>query len=724
MMKGVLACACLLALLALVGAQNQPVVPFPASFNCTDCEIVSWAFPTPTSLIIVTQDGKVWSSLDSGVSWAPILRWNKISSIVQQNNSTLYFFPWTGNNFFYSTNGGVTIVNASWPVAMGQVQVESFQPHPTQSGWLMFAAAFQTSQTASLYVSKNYGQNWTLYLQNGLDMPPFIQWGNSTSNPDLVFAIDKNNNFIYTNNYGQTSPFQLIQNAAGLVQTQHYQFVATTDGPKIWLYASSYRADPTHTSRGSYKLAEFPTGDNIPNGYTFLDDTTRAEYLGVHVSYPSGTQPQWGTIYSSEFDGAFYTMSADYIYYNNGAFDFHRFRSLAGIYIANFVPNWQQLNEPADKKTIITFDNGGEWIFLDAPNADMNGNPFYCPDPSIWGCSLHLHPDTSSPSTIPGLSFPGWRTHSSAVGMIIANGNVGNKLSYTPSEVSTFLSRDGGLTWAQIVQEATVFEFGDHGGVLVMAPAMTLTSYVLYSYDMGNTTTLLTFTTNTSQFIYVTSIFTEPNGNGLQFIINGYNNQTTEAWYIYTIDLSVFPLRQCGDSDFETFIPSNGNQASCFMGATTTYTRRKQSSVCNNKNQFSDTIISQTPCPCTIEDYECDWNYQRNFSGSGQLNCSLITPVTWCEDGADNYYVQTGYTLVPDTLCDPTLPGAVNLVATQKACPKKKHPAEVAAAVIVTLLVVGSVVAVGVLYWKNDRFRNWILSFRGSSQRYSTINNE
>jgi hypothetical protein len=281
------------------------------------------------------------------------------------------------------------------------------------------------------------------------------------------------------------------------------------------------------------------------------------------------------------------------------------------------------------------------------------------------------------------------------------------------------------LTWAQIVQEATVFEFGDHGGVLVMAPAMTLTSFVWYSFDMGNTTTLLTFTTNTSQFIYVQSIITEPFGSGLQFIINGYNvyNNITN-WYIYTIDLSVFPMRQCGTSDFETFIPSNGNQAVCFMGATTTYTRRKQSSECYNLNQFSDTIVSQTPCPCTIEDYECDWNYQRGFNGSGTFNCTLNYPAPACEDGADHYWVQTGYALVPDTLCDPTLPGALNLVATQKACPSKKHPAEVAAAVIVTLLVVGSVVAVGLLYWKNDRFRNWILSFRGSSQRYSTINNE
>lgn len=721
MMRAVLACVlCIVAFLALAGAQN-PIVNFPAAqYNSTNLQIVAWAFPTPTSVIIATGDGKVYSSVDNGVTWTAILRWNKISNIIQQN-STIYFFPITGTNFFYSTNGGANIFNVTLPVPWGQVQANAFQPHPTQAGWVLLGTCSQNN-LCSMYYTKNYGQSWTAAFASNLALGPFISWGNDTSSPDTVFLIQKNGEFGYTQDYSKV--FVLFQNAVGFVITNHYQFVATQDGPTTWLYASSYRDDATHTQRGSYNLADFPFGNNIPNGYTFLDDTTRAEYLGLHVRYPSGTQPQWGDIYSSQFDGAYYQLSASHIYWNSGVYDFHRVRSLNGIYIANHVQNWQELNEAAKKGTLVTLDNGAEWRFLDAPNADMNGNPFACSTPSTWGCSLHLHPDTSSPSTIPGLNYPGWRTHTSAVGMIIGNGNVGTSLSYAPTEVSTFLSRDGGLSWNQIYSEATIFEFGNHGGILLMAPAMTITSFILYSFDYGNTTNFYQFTTNTTRYMYVTSIFTEPYGNGQQFVINGWAPVANATeWFVYTVDLSVFQLRACGTDDFETFIPSNGDEAQCFMGATTTYTRRKQSSICYNTNTDSDTIISQTPCPCAIDDYECDFNYEMTFNGSTTFNCTRLYALPTCDDGSDSYWEETGYALVPDTMCSPTAPGALNLVATKKSCPKKKHPAEVAAAVIVTLLVVGGVVAVGVLYWKNDRFRNWILSFKGSSHRYSEINN-
>ena len=37
-----------------------------------------------------------------------------------------------------------------------------------------------------------------------------------------------------------------------------------------------------------------------------------------------------------------------------------------------------------------------------------------------------------------------------AVGLIIGNGNVGKYLTEDEEEVATFLSRDGGLTWAEV----------------------------------------------------------------------------------------------------------------------------------------------------------------------------------------------------------------------------------------------------------------------------------
>lgn len=59
----------------------------------------------------------------------------------------------------------------------------------------------------------------------------------------------------------------------------------------------------------------------------------------------------------------------------------------------------------------------------------------------------------------------------SAIGVVMANGNVGERLEFDRgSKKGTFLSRDGGLTWSEIAKIPLIYEFGDHGGLLVAAP--------------------------------------------------------------------------------------------------------------------------------------------------------------------------------------------------------------------------------------------------------------
>jgi len=58
----------------------------------------------------------------------------------------------------------------------------------------------------------------------------------------------------------------------------------------------------------------------------------------------------------------------------------------------------------------------------------------------------------------------------SAIGVVMAVGNVGDKLEYAKgSRKGTFISRDGGVAWAEIAKIPLIYEFGDHGGLLVAA---------------------------------------------------------------------------------------------------------------------------------------------------------------------------------------------------------------------------------------------------------------
>lgn len=58
-----------------------------------------------------------------------------------------------------------------------------------------------------------------------------------------------------------------------------------------------------------------------------------------------------------------------------------------------------------------------------------------------------------------------------AVGIVMAVGVIGDKLDFTKSaRRGTFLSRDGGVNWSEIAKIPLIYEFGDHGGLLVAAP--------------------------------------------------------------------------------------------------------------------------------------------------------------------------------------------------------------------------------------------------------------
>ena len=64
---------------------------------------------------------------------------------------------------------------------------------------------------------------------------------------------------------------------------------------------------------------------------------------------------------------------------------------------------------------------------------------------------------------------PSFYTHESAPGLIMAVGNTGAYLDVNADEVCTWLSRDGGLSWEDVREDAHIYEFGDHGGIIVSA---------------------------------------------------------------------------------------------------------------------------------------------------------------------------------------------------------------------------------------------------------------
>tara|TARA_B100000780_G_scaffold190788_1_gene134329 strand:+ start:2294 stop:2713 length:420 start_codon:yes stop_codon:yes gene_type:complete len=67
----------------------------------------------------------------------------------------------------------------------------------------------------------------------------------------------------------------------------------------------------------------------------------------------------------------------------------------------------------------------------------------------------------------------------------MATGNLGDRLTPYASKTNTYLTRDGGLSWIEAAKGSHIYEFGDHGGIILMARDNVATQTLSYSWDHG-----------------------------------------------------------------------------------------------------------------------------------------------------------------------------------------------------------------------------------------------
>ena len=66
-------------------------------------------------------------------------------------------------------------------------------------------------------------------------------------------------------------------------------------------------------------------------------------------------------------------------------------------------------------------------------------------------------------------SRPSFYSHANAPGVVMAAGNTGEFLDASADTTCTWLSRDGGTSWEDVANYAAIYEFGDHGSILLSA---------------------------------------------------------------------------------------------------------------------------------------------------------------------------------------------------------------------------------------------------------------
>lgn len=247
---------------------------------------------------------------------------------------------------------------------------------------------------------------------------------------------------------------------------------ATTNADEMLLFVTDNGRE--------WSRARFPHGHGLKeNAYTIVESTPHSIMVDV-LTHPSAVA---GTMFTSNSNGTYFVKSLDYTSRSiSGIVDFEKIVAVEGISIANTVSNADEIERHHSHKRVqtkITFDDGGHWQLLKAPDTNVKGKKFKCDVSDPQSCALHLHSVTQPHNLGRVFSTP-------APGILMGVGNVGEYLS-SYDESDTFLSIDGGLSWRMVREGARKYEIGDQGGLLVTVDDEEPTDEVDYSYDFGKT---------------------------------------------------------------------------------------------------------------------------------------------------------------------------------------------------------------------------------------------
>lgn len=638
-------------------------------------------------------EGKTWASQMSAIPYSsePQLPTNRtgVQMIIPTADQEKIYLLGFGHILWTTTGNGVYIAYRS------SDYIEYVHPHPTDSDkaivstytprcldWRASGECYRM-----IHLTTNFGKSWTAIADHVWSW----DWGSDSSILYTASTSGRDGLKLYI-----TQPLSASiarqYDYSDFLYTSDILYAVDSSNPQslsLWvsvdLGLTFIRAVFGNSSQG---LEE--------NRYTILDSTEGSTFINVQHD-----DPHWGHTYSAPIATEVFTLNLPRTLRNSYTTDFSKIQGLDGIYIANHYLEYSQY-VPSDQinnylRTVVTFDKGGLWSTLAAPsNVD-------CEEPD---CSLHLF------NRVDQYTYSSIYSTANAIGLIIGIGNHGQYKKAHFEEVNTYFSRDAGETWQMIHEGAYIYEFGDHGGVVVLAKNEEPTSSILYTWDDGANWYECNFT---STPIYVTNIRVEPSFTSRKFILHGYttSDRGSIVGVLILLDFTGLPIPNCkgfntpgtAESDYEYWSP--GLQ-SCLLGEKVQYVRRKASSECFNGETETYSVISS--CACTREDYICDGPcYIEAFSAddSQQTTCINIcedyNPDFAPEDCDDTYFVTQGYQLVEGDVCDPNALGAVNLLPVEKKCPSDGLPGIlVAFLVILGLLVFFGIVGVaGFLIFKN-----------------------
>ncbi|KID77123.1 Vacuolar protein sorting/targeting protein 10 [Metarhizium brunneum] len=622
-----------------------------------------------TVILWPASDGnQIWLSQDHGKEWKQVLKGENVHGIFPHHyfNDVVYFTT-DDRKVIYTVDRGQSFHTFQAP-SKPKTGAVPFAFHPDRKDWLLWMGETcekvggKESCFPEVSVSRDRGDNWKTLRRyaekcefTGSSAYKFRDEKQVLCLVNVEERMDSNLTVITSDNFFDDEPVKFDGQVINFATMSEFILLASKD-PET----GATRAVASMDGK-NFEVARYPHNfhEGHNDDYTVLDSSTHA--VNLFVRSEAGAGRLYGSIIKSNSNGTSYVVSAANVNSDADMYvDFEKVAGLEGVALINVVTNADNKKETTNTlQTKVSHNDGSQWGYLPPPAKDVEGKSYSCS--SAKGdskCALHLHHYTERDDK--------QRTFAAdtAVGFIFGIGNVGASLGDI-KDADTFLSTDGGITWANVKKGHWTWQYGDQGSVMVLVQRATRkndvkTKIVSYSTDEGKTWKDMEFSESE---VTVLDITTLKSGTSRNFLLWCRDNK--DKMMTVNIDFSGLADKPCkynedsaAESDYTLWGPQHPLQAdNCLFGHESKYLRKKTDRKCYN-NENLKRLVEFKNCPCKREDFECAYNFELEDSDSQQ--CRLVQgyqPLSgkeWCSrnPNATSYFDPTGYRRIPLSTCE------------------------------------------------------------------------
>ncbi|EJS44657.1 pep1p [Saccharomyces arboricola H-6] len=660
------------------GTKDQEIVTTENKFDFKIKFYQYFDTVTDESLLMVDSRGDAYISHDGGQT---IKKFDTNGETIVEvifnpyYNSSAYLFG-SKNSIFYTHDKGYSFMDAQLPEARQLGMPLDFNAKD-QDTFIYYGgkdcnSILSPECHAVAYLTKDGGKTFTEMLDNAIHCEFAGSLFKYPSNKDMVMCQVKEKSsqvrsLVSSTDFFHSDKKTIFENIIGYLSTGGYIITAVPyENDELRAYVT---IDGTE-----FAEAKFPYDEEVEKQEAFTILESEKGSIFLHLATNSVPGSDFGNLLKSNSNGTSFVTLEHAVNRNTfGYVDFEKIQGLEGIILINVVSNTEKVSEKKEEKqlkTMITFNEGSDWSLMKPPKMDSEGKKFSCNSKSLDRCSLHLHGYTERKDIRDTFSS------GSALGMMFGVGNVGDKL-LPYKECSTFFTTDGGETWVEVKKSPHQWEYGDHGGILVLVPENVETDSISFSTDSGKTWKGYKFCENK---VVIKDITTVPRDSALRFLLFGEaENIGGSSFRTYTIDFKNIFERQCNfditgkkNSDYE--YSSLGSQTGCLFGHKTEFLRKTDEKCFIGNIPLSEFSRNIKNCSCTRQDFECDYNYYKSNDGTCKLvkGLSPANAADICKNEPDliEYFESSGYRKIPLSTCEGGL--KLDTPSSPQPCPGKE----------------------------------------------------